>query len=143
MPQQNVEIVRRANDARNKRDVDAALRDVHPDVEFDWSESRSAAGGIVKNVIRGRDQLRAWMLELLDVWEVTWQAEEILQVGPDQVLEVLSVRIRGHDGIEMGDRNAVLWTFDGDIAVRLKFFPSRERAFEALGLSDKTAHKFS
>jgi ketosteroid isomerase-like protein len=137
MSHQNVEIVRRASDARNRRDVDAALRDFHPEVEFDWSESRSAAGGIVANVIRGRDQLRAWMLELLDVWEVTWQPEEILQVGPDQVLEVVSVRIQGHDGIEMGDRSAVLWTFDGDIAVRLKFFPSKERAFEALGLSEQ------
>jgi ketosteroid isomerase-like protein len=140
MSQENVEVVRRANDARKKRDVDAALRDFHPDVEFDWSESRAAAGGMIEDVIRGRDQLRARLLELLDVLEVTWQLEEILEVGPDQLLTVISVRVRGHDGIEMVDRSSVHWTFRGDKAVRLKFFPSKERALEALGLSEQDAH---
>jgi len=135
-----METVRRANEARNKRDVDAALRNFHPDVEFDWSESRAAAGGMVESVIRGRDQVRARLLELLDVWEVTWQLEEILEVGPDQVLEVNHVRIQGRDGIAMIDRSALLWTFDGDKAVRLKFFPSKERALDALGLSEQDAH---
>jgi hypothetical protein len=41
MSQEHVEIVRRANEARNKRDVDAALRNFHPDIEFDLSESRT------------------------------------------------------------------------------------------------------
>jgi ketosteroid isomerase-like protein len=137
MSKGNVEIVRRANAARNRRDVDAALRDFHRDVEFDWSESRSVASGMVEDVMRGRDQVRAWLLEFLDVWEVTWQREEILEVGPCQVLEVVNVLVRGRDGIEMSDLGVVLWTFDAGEAVRLKFFPSKERALEALGLSEQ------
>jgi ketosteroid isomerase-like protein len=141
MSQENVEIVRRALEARNKRDVDAAVRNLHPDVEVDWSESRAAASGMVEGVVRGRAQVRAQLLEFLDAWEnVTWQPEEILEVGPDQVINVTHVRFRGRDGIEIGDRGAVLWTFDGDKAVRLKFFPSKERALEAVGLSDQDAH---
>jgi ketosteroid isomerase-like protein len=141
MSQENVEIVRRASEARNRGDVDAALRDFHPEVEFDWSESRAGASGMVESVIRGRDQVRAGMLEFLDAWEnVTWQQQEILEVGPDQVINVSNVRFRGRDGIEIGDRGAVLWTFDGDMAVRLKFFPSKERALEAAGLSEQDVH---
>jgi ketosteroid isomerase-like protein len=101
MSQENVEIVRRANEAANKRDVDGFVASIHPDVEFDWSESRSAAGGIVEPVIRGRDQVRAGMLEVLDMWEVTWQEEEILEVGTDEVIVVIKVRMRGREGIEL------------------------------------------
>jgi ketosteroid isomerase-like protein len=141
MSQEHVEIVRRASEARNKGDVDAALRNIHPEVESDWSETRLAASGMVESVIRGRDQLRAAMLEIADAWEkVTWQLEEILEVGPDQLIAVSNVRFRGRDGIEIGFRSAVLWTFDGDMAVRLTFFPSKERALEAVGLSEQDAH---
>jgi ketosteroid isomerase-like protein len=143
MTQANVEIIRRSNDARNKRDVDAALRDFHPDVEFDWSESRAAVGGMLEDVIRGRDQLRARLLELLEVFEVTWQAEEFVELGPDRVLEVVSVRMRGRDEIELGDLGATLWDFDAGKAVRLKFFPSKERALEALGRSEQRANNLS
>jgi ketosteroid isomerase-like protein len=131
---ENVEIVRHANEARNRGDVEAALRSVRQDVEFDWSESRAAAGGTIEGVIRGRVRFRDLLRELLDLWErVVWDQEEVLEVGIDQVLEVNHVRFYGRDGIELGDRGAVLWTFDGGKAVRLKFFPSKERALEALG----------
>jgi ketosteroid isomerase-like protein len=137
MSRENVEIVRRATEARNKGDVDAALRNFHPDVELDMSESRGAASGMVESVVRGRAQVRARLLEFLDAWEnVTWQLEEILEVGTDQVISVSNVRFRGRDRIEIGDRGAMLWTFDGDKAVRLKFFPSKERALKAAGLSE-------
>ncbi len=136
MSEENVEIVRRANEARNRGDVDRALIDVHPDVETDWSESRAAEGGMVEGVIHGRDKLRAQMQDLLDLWEARWDQEELVEVSDDQVLSVASVRFRGRDGIELGDRGAQLWTFEGGKAVHLKFFPSKERALESLGLSE-------
>jgi len=136
MSEENVEIVRRANEARNRGDVDRALIDVHSDVETDWSESRAAEGGMVEGVIHGRDKLRAQMQDLLDLWEARWDQEELVEVSDDQVLSVASVRFRGRDGIELGDRGAQLWTFEGGKAVHLKFFPSKERALESLGLSE-------
>jgi ketosteroid isomerase-like protein len=125
VPKENIEIVRRANEARNRGDVEAALRHFHPDVEFNWSESRAAAGGTIENVMHGRPRVRE---------QVVWDQEEVLQLGTDQVLEVNNVSFYGRDGIELGDRGAFVWTFDGGEVVRLKFFPSKERALEALRL---------
>lgn len=65
MSQRNVEIVRRTNEARNRQDVDAVVREVDPDLEFDWSESRAAAGGTIPEVLHGREQLRKQLSELL------------------------------------------------------------------------------
>jgi ketosteroid isomerase-like protein len=136
MSEENVEVVRRSNEARNRGDVDGALIDVHPDVEFDWSESRAAEGGMLEGVIHGRDELSTRMQELLDLLDVRWDQEELLEVSDDQVLSVASVRFRGRDGIELSDRGAVLWTFAGGKAVYMKFFPSKERALESMGMSE-------
>jgi ketosteroid isomerase-like protein len=136
MSQENVEIVRRSFEALNRRDIDAALIDVHPDVEADWSESRAAEGGVVEAVVHGRDDLRARIQDNLDLWEVRWDEEEFVEVSDDQVLHVATVRFRGRDGIELSDRGAVLRTFAAGKAVHTKFFPSKERALESLGISD-------
>jgi ketosteroid isomerase-like protein len=137
MSQENVEIVRRTNEARNRRDVDAVVREVDPDLEFDWSESRAAAGGTIPEILRGREQLGKQLSELLDLWEkVTWDLREIIEVGPDQVLEVTHVRFSGREGIEFDDDGALLWTFQGGKAVRLKFFPSKEKALEAVSMRE-------
>jgi ketosteroid isomerase-like protein len=136
MSQENVEIVRRAYAALNRGDIDGALTHVHPEAEADWSESRGAEGGMIEAVIHGRDEIRARIQEFFDLWKVSWDQQELLEVSDDRVLSVASVRFSGRDGIELGDRGAQLWTFAGDKVVQLKFFPSKERAFESLRLSE-------
>jgi ketosteroid isomerase-like protein len=137
MSQENIEIVQRAFAALNQGDVDSALTHVHPEAEFDWSESRAADGGVVEGVIHGREQLRERIIQdILDLWDARWDNEEVLEVSADQVLAVHTVRLRGRDGMELRDRGAQLWTFAGGKAVRLKFFPSKERALDSLGLSE-------
>ena len=133
MSQENVESVRRAHEALNRGDVDGALADVDPDVEADWSRSRSAEGGMIEEVIRGREALRARIQDAFDVWKISWDQQELLEVSDDRVLSIASVRFRGRDGIELGDRGAQLWTFAGGKVVQFKFFPSKERALEFLG----------
>ena len=138
MSQENVEIVRRATEARNKRDLDAALRNFHPDVELDMSESRAAASGMVESVVRGRAQVRARLLEFLDAWEnVTWQLEEITEAGEDRLVVVVRVTGRGTgSGANVEQRNGQVWTFgDGKIA-RVDSYMGRTEAFEAAGLSE-------
>ena len=136
MSKENVEIVRHAYAALNRGDVDGALTHVDPEAEADLSESRSVEGGMIEEVIHGRDEIRARIQEFFDLWKVSWDQQELLEVSDDRVLSVASVRFRGRDGIELGDRGAQLWTFAGGKVVRLKFFPSKERAFESLGLSE-------
>ena len=136
MSEENVEVVRRSLEALNRGDVDAALTHLHPDAEVDWSESRTAEGGMIRDVIHGRDEFRVRTQEFLDLWEVSWDQRELLEVSDDQVLSVASVRFQGRNGIELSDRGAWLFTFVGATVVHMKFFPSKERALESLGLSE-------
>src|SRR5262245_60100472 len=136
MSEENVEVVRRAHEALNRGDIDGALTDADPDIEVDWSESRSAEGGMIEDVIRGREALRARIQDAFDHWKMSWDQREYLEVANDRVLSIASVRFRGRDGIELGDRGAQLWTFADGKVVQLRFFPSKEGALESLGLSE-------
>ena len=107
MSEENVEIVRRAHEALNRGDVDGALTDVDPDVEVDWSQSRSAEGGMIEDVIRGREALRARIQDAFDHWNVSWGQREYLEVSDDRVLSTASVRFRGRDGIEREEHDGV------------------------------------
>ena len=102
--------MRRSHEALNRGDLDGALADVHPDAEADWSESRSAKGGMIEEVIRGRETLRARIQDAFDHWEISWDQQELLEVSDDQVLSIASVRFRGRDGIELGEsRKTAAW----------------------------------
>jgi ketosteroid isomerase-like protein len=136
MSEENVEIVRRVHEALNRGDVDGALTDVDPDVEVDWSQSRSAEGGMIEDVIRGREALRARIQDGFDYWKVSWDQREYIEVSDDRVLSTATVRFRGREGIELADRGSQLYTFADGKVVQLRFFPSKERALESLGLSE-------
>ena len=64
MSKENVEIARAVIDAMNQRDWDAALKDAHPDFEFDSSR----AVGPVRGVFM-LDQMRPFMDEFLGLWK--------------------------------------------------------------------------
>ena len=48
MSQENVEIVRRANDAYNRRDLDGMLELWAPDGVLDWSNARIFDAGVYR-----------------------------------------------------------------------------------------------
>jgi ketosteroid isomerase-like protein len=90
---------------------------------------------MIEDVIRGREALRARIQDAFDHWKVSWDQREYLEVSDDRVLSTATVRFEGRDGIELGDRGAQLYTFADGKVVQLRFFPSKERALESLGLS--------
>jgi hypothetical protein len=65
MSEENVEVVRRATDAFNRRDVDALLATASPDVE--WEDAIFWSG--VTRIYRGRAGLRDWFNQVLEPWE--------------------------------------------------------------------------
>jgi hypothetical protein len=76
MSQENVELVYRAIDAFNRRDLDAALALMDDDVEI---ASRIVA---IEGGLRGHDGFRRWWHNWLDTW-------------PDYTAEVVGVRDQG------------------------------------------------
>jgi ketosteroid isomerase-like protein len=134
MSQENVEIVRRAFESINQRDVDGALEDAADDFEVDWSNSLSP----VKGIYRGKDQVRQLWAGFVEAFaELHWDAEEIIDVDESRVIAVNHVRMRGRgSGVEVDATGAQLWTISGGKAQSLKLYQSKDEALEAAGLSE-------
>jgi ketosteroid isomerase-like protein len=132
MSQENVEIVRRMNEAWNGRDHGAWLAAYSPEAEIDWSRSR----GPLKGVYRGHDELEAF-------WDAFWSTFEDVQVEYHGFTEVgrevvvpNTAHIRGRQGIEVVARSTFVYTVENGQITRNRMFQERAEALEAAGLSE-------
>ena len=114
MSQENVERVKQAVEAMNDRNIEAALKFAHPDIE--WQEGPGAPEG---GIHHGRDSfegfLRKW-LESFDAFRI--EPEEILE---HQNLLIALVRQTGTgraSGVEVEVSIAHVWTVKDGQAVR-------------------------
>jgi ketosteroid isomerase-like protein len=134
MSQENVEIVRRANDAYNRRDLDGMLEVWAPDGVLDWSNARIFDAG----VYRGYGEIRAFAEEFLATWDEV--RIEIVD-GPVEVEDGLLIAenvayLRGRNGIEVQARSAWLITIRDGEQTSLTLYQTKQEALEAAGLSD-------
>ena len=129
-----MEVVRQGVEAMNRRDRDAFLACLHPDVE--WEESGDVLPGL-RGVYRGRAEMSRWFEEaLLDVWEnFQIEIEEITDGTDDRVFLALRFAARGSGSGAETELHVwpVLWFADGKIARRQGFW-SRAEALDAAGL---------
>jgi ketosteroid isomerase-like protein len=90
MSQENVELVYKGNEAFNRRDIDAFLALVDPDVAF-ISRFIELEGG---EPYRGRDGIRTWWQKVIGVWrDLSLEIEEVRDLGG---VTATRVRLRGH-----------------------------------------------
>jgi ketosteroid isomerase-like protein len=93
MSQENVELLNRAYDALNRRDIDAMLALSDPDLEFTPLLLELEGGG----PYRGHDGVRRWWEDLLGVFpDYSIEMDEVRDLGN---VTVARVRGRGH-GVE-------------------------------------------
>ncbi len=130
MSEENVETVRRQNEAWNRQDLTAWLASFHPDGELDWSRSR----GPLKGVYRGHGGFKTF-------WGEFWSTFEDVQVEMHGLTEVGSAvvvpntaHMRGRQGIEVIARSAFVFTVENGQITRLRLFQERAEALEAAGL---------
>ena len=94
MSEENVEVVRKAIDALNRRDLDAWLTFLSPDVVWEALEGVPGVG----ELYRGRAEVRQW-IELL--WEVAEEGivhtelEQITDLSDDRVFLAVALTARG------------------------------------------------
>jgi ketosteroid isomerase-like protein len=132
MSEENVEIVRTAFDALSRGDIDAAMKNVSPDAEYDVSR----ALGPVHGIFRGRDEIRKSWEEFSEPWESQrWEADEFIEHG-EHVATPMTNTLRGRDGIEVQARVAFLWTIRDGMVIRACFYQERHEALKAAGLSE-------
>ena len=96
MSRENVEIVRAAYDALSRGDIDAALKNVSPDAEYDVPR----ALGPVHGIFRGHDEIRKSWEEFSEPWESQrWEVDEFIEQG-EHVATPMTNHLRGRDEIE-------------------------------------------
>ncbi|HSD22978.1 MAG TPA: nuclear transport factor 2 family protein [Solirubrobacterales bacterium] len=133
MSQENVELVYRANDAVNRRDLDALLALADPNVEYS-PLVRALEGG---RALRGHAGIRSWWENMLGIApDFSTEVEDVRDLGDTTVARV---HLRGH-GIASGatiDRHA--WQvaeWRQAQCVRWRTFNGEAAALEAAGLSE-------
>ena len=133
MSRANLEVLRRLNEAFNRRDVDAAVRcldpevELHPGIRVPDEESRYL----------GRDGLIEWFRNATDPWEtIAVEQRELIDAPDDRVLAVERWVFRGRDGIELELELPNLYTFRDGLVLRIDGFTDRAEALQAAGLAE-------
>ena len=101
MSQENVEIVRRAIEAFNRRDLDAHFVTPHPDVEVDWSRSDGVRPASIADA-RGRE---GFGHVPRDVGIESTSCRREASSTATSVIVRDRTRLWGRDGIEVERRN--------------------------------------
>jgi limonene-1,2-epoxide hydrolase len=130
MSQENVELVRSLQDDWNRGDTTADPDRVHPDLEF--LPRRAATEGAYRG-LAGLERFIADTLEVFEKFELHYEyadlGERVLAWGH------IHVRARG-SGIETDIEIGGVFEFRDGKVVRWEDFGSKDKALEALGLSE-------
>ena len=131
MSQENVELHFRANDAFNRRDMDALLAFMDTDVEF---VSRLVP---MEGRYHGHAGIRRWWDDLLDT--LPDFAIEVVEVRDPGDLTVATVRTRGHGAGSDSPLDETVWQvvrWRRGKCVWWRTFDVRAEALEAVGLPE-------
>jgi ketosteroid isomerase-like protein len=129
MSQENVEVVREAFQAFNRGDLDAALKRMHPDIEWETLDAFPDAGKY-----RGREEVRKFW----ETWRKTFRGfrlhlEKCVPVGDHYVLATFRVTGEGAGSGVRVESPAVFQL--GEIrdgqAIWVGMFPTESEALEA------------
>jgi ketosteroid isomerase-like protein len=135
MSRENVEVVRLVYEAVARRDTASVLALYDADIEID--SSRVPESELASGLIRGHEGLR----QLFRDWSEAWESfeddcEELIDAG-EQVISVITRRGRGRaSGAETTAPRVGVWTIREGKVIRVVWFPIREDALEAVGLSE-------
>ena len=131
---QNVELLYRSYDALNRRDLDAYLALLDPEVEFTPRILEMESG----SSFRGHDGIREWWRTLFAVFP-DFRSEVLDVREPRRDSLIVRIRVRGH-GVEGGLRFEEVWwqaikVRDGK-AIWCQNFGTEAEALEAFGLPE-------
>ena len=133
MSQENVELLRSLQDDWNRGDTTVDAERFHPDLEY--LPRRAATEG----AYRGLAGLESYIADTLEVFEKFELHFEFADLG-ERVLAWghIHVRARG-SGIETDIEIGGVYEFRDGKVVRWEDFGSKDKALEALGLSEQDA----
>jgi ketosteroid isomerase-like protein len=135
MSQENVEVVRRFQDAYNRGDRDAVATVIHPDVE--WHTMAGPLLGV--DAISGRQEALNFIFDRIPegVEDFTATTDRTRELPGGQLLAVGAYTGRGvSSGAKIEMTAAALYRFEEGMIVFFRDFASEAEALEAAGLSE-------
>jgi ketosteroid isomerase-like protein len=133
MSQENVEVVRRAIEAYNRRDVTGFMETWASDGVVDWSSSR----GLDARVFRGHDEIRAFTERFVGTFEkVRIELVDPVEIEDGLVIAANVTYMQGRDGIEVQARSCWLIRIRDGEQISLTLYQTKADALEAAGLSE-------
>jgi ketosteroid isomerase-like protein len=133
MSRENVEVVKVAYDAFAREGIDRFMEHHTDDVEY-----RQVLGEMAGKPRHGKDAVRAWLQDWIDMFDGFWmELVELIDAGGVTVFTAERFGGRARvSGVETDQANWTVFTIrDGKIA-RGHEYPTREQALEAAGLEE-------
>jgi ketosteroid isomerase-like protein len=135
MGRENVDVVRHAIDAFNRRDLEALSAYADPEVEVHWSRSRGLEAGIY----RGEDAAQGFLGTFFEMFdEVTIIPDDFIEVG-DHVVVPNRTRLRGRDGIDVQAHSGPVATLRAGRITRWRLYQEQAEALEVVSQEQENA----
>jgi ketosteroid isomerase-like protein len=135
MPRENVELMRRGLDAYNRRNVEAMLELVDPEVE--WYAALDVLLGGEATAYVGRDGIRELFENIDDTFSSLHVDVTEIRDLDDRVLATGHLRMRGRQsGAEVSSEVGWVVEFRDGRVLRVRTFLDPAEAFDAAGVSD-------
>ena len=134
MSQENVETVGRVLRRYGRQDLEGMLKDIHAEVEIDYSDSNAPDA----SVYRGHAACRAFVQSRYeDFDERSFDATELIDAPPNAVIALGRMRGRGRaSGVAVEAYSVTFWTLcDGKVS-RIKLYQTRAGALKDAGLRE-------
>jgi ketosteroid isomerase-like protein len=132
MSQEQTDSIERGFDSWNRRDLQVALRGLHPEVEW-----RIPNPGLdIEGTYRGPEGVRAFWELFWDAWEhISLEAEQFIEVDEERLLVFVRFRGKGKgSGAEIERSVAHVYEFRDGKIIGFDFYWGREEALGVLGL---------
>ena len=132
MSQENVEVVRRALTALDRRDVEAYLEVVSPQIELITFASPLQGHG----PITGHEGIRDYFHDLWSYSEASQLQVEEIRAVEERVLAFFVITATAQQGIQTSVRVAGVYDLEHGKIRRAHIFADRTEALEAVGLTE-------
>ena len=135
MSQEDVHVVRVAYDAFARDGLERFLEYFTDDVDYDVL---AGADDLVHGPIRGKQGLRAWLRDWIDMFDGFWmELEELIDAGGATVFTAVRYGGRARlSGVATDSPNWTVFTIRHGKIARGREYATREQALEAAGLSE-------
>jgi ketosteroid isomerase-like protein len=132
MSQENLEVVRRAEEAIARRDIEALKLLMAPECEI-----RPLRAAVDSTVFRGPDAAAEWFVAQDEAWENLSAEVETFRHGSDWVLVFGSIQARGRSsGADLDVMSAGVWRLRDGLITAISVYTDRNQALAHLGLEE-------